>query len=210
MTTQTQNLDDIVQQMAATVKTEVEQLDQAIASKNAQAATFVRVSHEQASKFIADHLMAQVEAARKTMIQSYEPATLLRKHHDTPTVSRSQQNGFEVTQRQRIIGFHPLFHADPLDVLFAFSVTDEAIKKFADDCATHCGCKKGAESSTVLLAQLEKITAEICAAMNRKTDISIKFASLLNPVVEPQPTDQVVGDILMLAPKTRATVTQAG
>ncbi|MCF8168149.1 MAG: hypothetical protein K9J77_06005, partial [Rhodoferax sp.] len=160
-----------------------------IEDTNAEHVKLIRVSHEEASAFIADHLKNEVAMRRKKVLRSFETACYLVQYHDTPQLKRTGSGSnieVQIGKREKNRLFSPFLHADPIDLLCAFALTDDTIKKFADECATKFECKKGGLSSGELLQQTEALVNQLFTLETQKKELQTRFESLM-AISEPKP-----------------------
>ena len=210
-----ENVEEMVLKMRTTIKNKIDQIDADIGKNNKKASAMIRVSHEEAATFIKDHLKKSADISRKKIYRDFETACYLTQYHDVPHLSYfgiGAQSSFRIDTRKKAIGFSPMLHSNPVDLIFAFMMNDEAIEKFATDCATYFECKKGDLESGELLANTEALLNDMFDLETQKKVLQTRFESLMAIPTSPKAPDtpQVINGFLVLPRKPgqpNATIT---
>jgi hypothetical protein len=201
MTTQTKQIreldnletvDELVLNMRSAIESKISQLDDSISQKRKKATGLIRISHEEASAFIADHLKTMTDTSRKKVFRSFEAACYLRHHHDVPQISHighGAEASFRMDTNKKPIEFNPTLYIDPIDLVFAFNITDAAIEKFASECAAYFECKKGDPSSAELLERTTALVNETFGLLTQKKELQTRFESLMAIPAPPKPPE---------------------
>jgi hypothetical protein len=187
-----ETVDDLVLNMRSAIASKISQLDDSISQNRKKATGLIRVSHDEASAFIADHLKTITDTSRKKVFRSFEAACYLRQHHDVPQISHFGQGAeasFRLDTNKKPVGFNPTLYIDPIDLFFAFNITDAAIEKFASECAAYFECKKGDPSSAELLERTDALVNEAFGLLTQKKELQTRFESLMAIPTPPKPAE---------------------
>jgi len=207
-----ESVDELVSNMRVAIKNKIDQIDASISEKQKKHKDFIRLSHQEASKFIADHLKNEAQMARKKIFRSFEAACYLSHYYDIPQLVNSGGGREAVVRldiRKKPIGFNPLLYVDPLDIIRGFQMTDSVIEKFADECAAYFECPKGGAASGELLSQTEEIVNDLFGLETQKKVLNVRFESLMQiPKIPKEPEQpRTVGEFLILPSRNSKPVT---
>lgn len=207
-----ESVDELVSNMRVAIKNKIDQINALISEKQKNHKDFIRLSHQEASKFIADHLKNEAQMARKKLFMTFEGVCYLSHHHDVPQLAHSG-NGSDATVkidiRKKPVAFNPLLYTDPIEVIFAFQMTDSVIEKFADECAAYFECPKSGAAAGELLSQTTEIVNDLFGLETKKKVLNERFESLMQIPEPPKEPEQprTVGEFLILPRRNGKAVT---